>query len=174
MQKTPLLYAFVLSAFAASPQSFEHLVKTDPADWFSYSGSFQAQRHSALTQIHTGNVENLAAAWIYHVPRAEELEGVPIVANGVMYVPQSNEVYALDARSGRLVWQYQRPVAGRGRNRGLAIYEGRVYLGTTDAFLVALEARTGGVIWETKMPGSVKYQGGAPLVLNNKVVIGAY
>ena len=174
MLKTLFSYASVIAASACYSQSFQDLVKAEPSNWLSYSGSFQAQRHVALNQIHTGNVDRLAVKWIYHVPRAEELEGVPIVANGVMYVPQSNEVYALDARSGRLIWQYQRAVAGRGRNRGLAIYERKVYLGTTDAYLVALEARTGGLIWETKMPGAVKYQGGAPLVVNNKVIIGAY
>ena len=90
----------------------------------------------------------IAPKWIYHVPKAEELEGVPVVADGVMYVSQADEVDALDARTGRLIWQYQRPGARRAFNRGLAIYEQRIYLGTTDAALVALDALTGGVIWE--------------------------
>jgi alcohol dehydrogenase (cytochrome c) len=170
-----LLASLLLAASAACSQTDQDLLKADPANWFSYSGSFSAQRHSLLKQIDTGNVRSLMVKWIYHIARAEELEGVPVVANGVMYVSQPNEVDALDARSGRLIWQYRRTGEGRGRNRGVAIYEHKVYLGTTDAFLVALDARTGGVVWETKMPGqSPQYQGGAPLVVNHKVIAGAY
>jgi len=173
--KSLLLASLLFAALNSAAQSYRDLLKGDPANWFSYSGSFGAQRHSLLKQIHTGNVENLMVKWIYHLARAEELECVPIVANGVMYVSQPNEVDALDARSGRLIWQYQRAAAGRGHNRGLAIYERKVYLGTTDASLVALDSRTGGVVWETKMAGpSARYLGGAPLVLNNKVIMGVY
>jgi alcohol dehydrogenase (cytochrome c) len=99
-------------------------------------------------------VDSLTVKWIYHVPRAQELEGVPIVSNGVMYVTQPNEVEALDARSGRLIWRYQSSIAGAGHNRGVAVYERKVYLDTTDSLLIALDARTGSVIWETKIPGA--------------------
>src|SRR5262249_3082832 len=140
-------------AAVSQSQSYQDLLKADPANWLSYSGTYSAQRHSLLKQIHSGNVQSVVAKWIYHVPHSEELEGVPVVADGVMYVPAPNEVEALDARTGRLIWQYQRNLAGRGHNRGLAVYEHKVYLGTTDAFLVALDSRTGAVVWETKMPG---------------------
>src|SRR5579862_2671408 len=160
--KTLLIIPFLLTGSAAFSQSYLDLVKADPNNWFSYSGSYGAQRHSALKQINTGNVDSLMVKWIYHVPKAEELEGVPVVSNGVMYVTQSNEVEALDARSGRLIWQYQRSTAGGGHNRGVAIYERKIYLGTTDASLIALDARTGSVIWETKMLNGARYQGGAP------------
>ena len=171
--KTRLVASFLLVASAGFTQSYLDLVKADPNNWFSYSGSYGAQRHSALKQINTGNVDSLIVKWIYHVPKAEELEGVPVVSNGVMYVTQSNEVDALDARSGRLIWQYQRSTRGAGHNRGVAVYERKVYVGTTDAFLIALDARTGSVIWETKML-SARYMGGAPLVVNNKVIVGLY
>ena len=169
------LSSLVLTGSITFSQSFQDLVKPDPSNWLSYSGSFAAQRHSALKQIHTGNVDTLTVKWIYHVARAEELEGVPVVSNGAMYVSQANEVDALDARTGRLIWRYQRAARRGGKNRGLAVYERKIYFGTTDAYLVALEARTGSVLWETKMPGaSVLYQGGAPLVVNNKVLVGLY
>ena len=153
--------------------TFQDLLKADSSNWFSYSGSYGAQRHSALKQIDTGNVATLAPKWIYHLIGQGRLEAVPIAANGVMYVPQANEVDALDARSGRLIWKYQRG-PGNGNNRGLAISGNKVYMGTADASVVALDARTGGVAWETKMPGpSARYQGGAPLVVKDKVIIGA-
>ena len=169
------LLTLLLAATIASPQTSQDLVRADPNHWLSYSGSFAAQRHSALKQIQTANVDNLSVKWIYHLARAEELEGVPVVYNGVMYVTQGNEVDALDARTGRLIWQYQRAGGSRAHNRGVAVYDNKVYLGTTDSFLMALDARTGGVIWETKMTGDgVRYQGGAPMVVKNKVIVGVY
>src|SRR6202035_4088451 len=90
LMKTFLFVSFLVTASTGLSQSYLDLVKADPNNWFSYSGSFGAQRHSALKQIHTGNVDSLMVKWIYHVPRAEELEGVPVVSNGVMYVTQSN------------------------------------------------------------------------------------
>ncbi|HUA83277.1 MAG TPA: PQQ-binding-like beta-propeller repeat protein [Bryobacteraceae bacterium] len=156
-------------------QSFAELAKADPSNWFSYSGSFGGQRFSALRQIDTGNVDRLGVKWIFHVGRAQELEGVPVVAGGVMYVSQPNEVVALDARSGRMIWRYQRSTRNGGHNRGVAVYDQKVFVGTTDAYLVALDARTGNVIWETRMPGnSPRYQGGAPLAVNHKVIAGLY
>jgi alcohol dehydrogenase (cytochrome c) len=173
--RTFLLWATLGTASLASAQSFADLVKAGPPNWFSYSGSFGAQRHSLLQQINTGTIAGVAPKWIYHIAKSEELEGVPIVADGVMYVSQMDEVDALDARTGRLIWQYQRRGVGRGHNRGLAVYEKRIYLGTSDASVVALDALTGGVIWDHKMPGEqIRYQGGAPLVVRNKVIIGGY
>jgi len=175
--RVSMLATWLLVMSLAGAQSFDDLVKADPSNWLSYSGSFGAQRHSLLKQINTANIATVAPKWIYHVAKAEELEGVPIVANGVMYVSQADEVNALDARTGRLIWQYQHAGGShRGFNRGLAIYQNRVFLGTTDASLVALDALTGGVIWERKMAGEppLRYQGGAPLVVRDKVIIGSY
>jgi alcohol dehydrogenase (cytochrome c) len=169
-----LLSSLLWTAGAGSAQvTIQDLIKADSSNWFNYSGSYGSQRHSALKQIDAGNVGTLAPKWIYHLIGPGHLEAVPIQANGVMYVPQANEVNALDARTGRLIWQYQRGPAN-GNNRGLAISGNKVYMGTADAAVVALDARTGGVVWETKMPGpSVRYQGGAPLVVKDKVIIGA-
>ena len=69
---------------------------------------------------------------------AVDLEAVPIVVDGIMYVSQWNRVEALDARVGRLIWQYMRPPQTRGWQRGVAVYGGKVYVGTVDSSLVAL------------------------------------
>ena len=75
----------LLTVMTGSAQvSSQDLVKADPRNWLSYSGSYNSQRHSGLQQIHTGNVSALAPAWIYHFPGAEELESVPVVVDGVM------------------------------------------------------------------------------------------
>jgi alcohol dehydrogenase (cytochrome c) len=173
--KLPLLCAILFAASSAAQVTYQDLVKADSNNWLSYSGSYGAQRHTSLKQVHTGNVESLMTKWIYHVDGSRRLEGVPVVVNGVMYVSQPNEVDALDARSGRLIWQYQRTVANaRGANRGVAVYGNKVFIGTTDAFLVALDARSGSVIWESKIAdASIGYRCPvAPLVVKDKVIIG--
>ena len=118
-----LLCLFLCAASAAAQVTYQDLLKADANNWLSYSGSYGAQRHTALKQIHTGNVESLMTKWIYHLEGSRRLEAVPVVVNGVMYVSQPNEVTALDARSGRLIWRYQRTVANaQGVNRGVAVY----------------------------------------------------
>src|SRR6202008_3487286 len=90
--------------------------------------------------------------WIYHVPGAGHLESVPIVVDGVMYITQPDEVYALDGRTGRLIWQYHHePALKKGANRGVAVYGNRVYFTTNDAYVVALDARTGNQLWKSQL-----------------------
>jgi hypothetical protein len=75
------------------------------------------------------------------------LETTPLVVDGMMYISQPNEVYALDAQAGRLIWEYHHePAMEKGPNRGVAVYGNRVYFGTPDAHLVALDSRTGRVV----------------------------
>src|SRR5437867_9331958 len=144
---------FLLAAASAPGQvTYQQLLKAAPENWLTYSGSYNSRRHSALKRIHTGNVRDLAAKWIYHIRGAEELESVPIVVGGVMYVSDANRVFALDGRAGRLIWEYRRrPALQRGANRGVAVLGNKIYFGTQDAHLVALDARTGSLIWDAKM-----------------------
>jgi alcohol dehydrogenase (cytochrome c) len=150
---SPTAYVLLLVAAAAfALVTYEDLLKADPQNWLSYSGSYHSKRHSALDQIHTGNVGNLVAAWVHHIPGASRLESVPVVVNGVMYVSQPNEVYAIDGRSGRLIWEYHhQPALRKGPNRGVAVLGTKVYVGTPDAHLVALDARTGSLVWKAKL-----------------------
>ena len=95
---------------------------------------------------------DLVASWVYHVPGASRLESVPVVVDGVMYVSQPNEVYALDGRSGRLIWQLPTPAGASERTEPRRRRFGnKVYVGTPDAHLVALDARTGNLVWKTKL-----------------------
>src|SRR5438309_10873298 len=120
-------------------------------NWYEYNGTYDSRRHSQLNQINTGNVDSLVPSWIFHIPNAARLQSVPIVANGIMYVTQENEIYAVDARTGRQIWDYHRvPAYQRAPNRGVAIWGDKVYFTTTDNYLVALNAVTGNVIWESK------------------------
>ncbi|MBI1789150.1 MAG: PQQ-dependent dehydrogenase, methanol/ethanol family [Acidobacteria bacterium] len=166
----------LLAAGLATAQvAYQDLVKAAPENWLTYNGPYHAQRHSLLKQIERSNVRRLAPRWIFHVPGANRLESVPLVSGGVMYVSQRNEVYALDGRTGRLIWSYQRrPARQKGPNRGVALLGNNVYFGTPDAYLVALDARTGNLVWEAKL---AEAEDGywcpvAPLAVKDKIIVG--
>ncbi|HSH15202.1 MAG TPA: PQQ-binding-like beta-propeller repeat protein, partial [Verrucomicrobiae bacterium] len=121
------------------------------------------------------NVNQLAAAWIFAVPRENALQAVPLVVDGVMYVSAPNQVHALDARTGRRIWQWRRQTAvDRGPNRGVAVLGDLVYVGTPDAYLVALDARTGSVAWEAKVAETKDgyYCPAAPFAIDGKILMG--
>jgi alcohol dehydrogenase (cytochrome c) len=162
------------AATAAAQVTYQDLKKADPNNWLTYHGAYHAQRHSPLRQIHSGNVQHLVPKWIYPVRGASRLESVPIVVDGVMYVTQTGEIYALDARTGRVIWEYRRQGNRRGPNRGVAVYGNKVYMGTPDAYLVALDARTGAVVWEAKLAEAKDgyWSPAAPLALRDKIIAG--
>ena len=151
-------------------------------EWQTYSGSFASQRHSPLSQISTMNVASLRPAWMYQPPGTGPLEATPIVANGVMYVTSGPAtVVALSLKSGRPLWQWTRPMAasvlnlGFPRvNRGVAIRDETVYVGTLDGFLVALDARTGTERWAIQVGDNASGHSitAAPLVVDDKVLVG--
>lgn len=160
---------------AAAQVSTQDLLKPPAENWLTYGGSYDSQRHSALDQITPENVGSLQAAWVFPINSTNRLQTVPIVVDGVMYVSAPNEVYALDARTGRSIWTYRRTTGvNRGPNRGVAVFGNHVYVGTPDAFLVALDARTGAVAWERSV-GDAKdgyFSPAAPFVADGKVMMG--
>ena len=104
----------------------------------------------------------LQIKWVYQLRTTDPLETTPLVADGVMYLTRTNDVIALDAATGRPYWTYSPQVSpgvrlccGR-QNRGLALLDGRLFLATLDAQLVAIDAATGTVVWRTAMadPGA--------------------
>src|SRR4051794_25470391 len=129
----------------------EDVAKGPGEDWLTYAGAYAGWRYSPLTQITGENVKNMAAKWGYHVPEARGLRSSPIVYKGVLYITNTNSIYAIDARSGQLIWQYADPRAKKGGvNRGAAIWGDKVYLTTSDNYLVALDRQAGGVIFQKK------------------------
>ncbi|MBI1897927.1 MAG: PQQ-binding-like beta-propeller repeat protein, partial [Acidobacteria bacterium] len=160
---------------AVAQVTYEDLLKPDRRNWLSYSGSYSAQRHSLLSEIQPGNVAHLVAKWVFHVPGASRLESVPLAVDGVLYLSQPNEVYALDGRTGRLIWAYHhQPARRKGPNRGVAVLGHKVYAGTPDAHLIALDARTGSLLWKAKLAeaGDGYWCPVAPLALKDKIIIG--
>jgi alcohol dehydrogenase (cytochrome c) len=175
MTRTLLLSSLLFCAgvTALAQVTDQTLLKPDPQDWVMYSGTYNSQRHSLLKQITPATIANLQAKWVYHMNGQEAIQAVPIVSNGIMYVSQFNRVDAIDARSGNIVWQYQRqPPVPRGAQRGTAIYDNKLFVtadgGTT---LVAVDARTGHTVWETKVPDPWRLAGQAPLVAKGKVIV---
>jgi alcohol dehydrogenase (cytochrome c) len=153
----------------------------EPQNWLMYSGDYAGHRFSALDQINAANAVTLTPKWVYQTVATGKFETTPLVVDGILYgTGQDDRAFALDARTGRPIWQYQRqipsdirPCCGR-VNRGLAILGDKVFMGTLDAHVVALDAKTGNVRWDVS---SVDYRKGysytvAPLVIKNLVIIG--
>jgi alcohol dehydrogenase (cytochrome c) len=151
------------------------------AEWPTYHGSNNAIHHSTLTQIHPGNVKDLEIKWAWQAQSLEKFETTPLVVGGVMYLTEApNTIVALDPKTGREYWAYEHklpdvtyPCCGK-VNRGLAIANGTLYMGTLDMKLVAVDAATGQKKWETK---AGNYDEGyalahAPLIIKDKVIVG--
>src|SRR5579864_1181790 len=104
MIRRPLLLCMLAMPVLAQVR-YTDIVRGPAENWLTYAGDYQGQRHSQLTQITASNVGSLVPKWVHHIPKANGLRTNPIVYNGVMYVTNSNEVHALDAKSGNLIWQ---------------------------------------------------------------------
>jgi len=158
-------------------------VDARPGEWLTHGRDYAETRYSPLRQINDGNVADLGIAFVYETGTDRGLEATPLVHNGILYttLPWS-VVQALDARTGALIWEWD-PQVDRAWgqlaccdvvNRGVALYRGRVYVGTLDGRLAALDAKTGQLLWEVvttdqSQPYTIT---GAPRVIRGKVVIG--
>ena len=150
-------FVFAQGAGAYDAVTQERLLKPEPQNWLMYRGTYNGQGYSPLNKINTGNVKRLVPVWSYATGQVEGHQAPPIVNNGVMFVSTPrNQVIALNAKTGELIWQYQREfgddvVHPHPTNRGVALYGDKVYLATMDTFVVALDAKTGKDVWETKV-----------------------
>jgi len=175
--------ALLLALPLAAQVPYERILRAgaEPGSWLTYSGRYDGQRFSPLDQITAANVAKLRPAWVYQTQDLNKFEVSPLVVDGVMYISEPpNRASALDARTGRPLWQYNRyvpndvrPCCGR-VNRGLAILGETLYMGTLDSHLVALDARTGKLRWAVPV---ADYRLGysitvAPLVVKDKVIVG--
>jgi alcohol dehydrogenase (cytochrome c) len=153
----------------------------NPTRWLTYSGDYTGQRFSPLTQISPANASQLAAQWTFQTGVVNKFEATPLVLDGVLYATGAlNHAWAVDARTGRQIWHYQRQLPEGLKvccgmvNRGFAVYGDRLFLVTLDAHFVALEMKTGKVVYDKEM-AAVKdgfAATGAPLVVNDKVIVG--
>lgn len=193
-----LLCLAAASAVAQGKGSPEHIkaatAKVDGAfirantaktsDWPSYGLDYAETRFSRLEQINAGNVKDLGLAWSYNLESTRGVEATPLVVDGIMYVSASwSVVHAIDVRTGKKIWSFD-PKVDKSKgfkgccdvvNRGVALYQGKVFVGAYDGRLIALDAATGQVVWEKNTIADQKFSytiTGAPRVFKGKVIIG--
>ena len=162
--------------------SAERLRKPGTGDWLSYRRTDDVTAFSPLRQIDRRTVRQLRPVWSFSMRDNRRWLATPIVANGLMYLPEgSGRVTAFDAVSGDVVWIHDRRFPsdiaiseGYARTRGVAIYRDTLYWGTADSYLVALDARTGKLRWEVKTGDYHSGEGHAhpPLIAEGKVFLG--
>lgn len=172
----------LISSIALAQVPYERIrdAAKEPGNWLTYSGNYHGHRHSPLAEITPANVSGLKVKWAYQFPGGRN-QTTPIVVDGVMYITSPNRAAALDAKTGRELWTWERPMPkdyqsiGFGRvNRGPAILDDKLFIATLDCYLVALDLKTGQQRWETKVED---YKPGysmtlAPLAIKGKVLVG--
>jgi alcohol dehydrogenase (cytochrome c) len=159
----------------------DRLKKPDDGDWLMVRRTYDGWGFSPLDQITSGNVGRLQPVWVFATGVTNGHEAAPIVNNGVMFVATpGNQVIALDAKSGALLWRYRRPLPEdvillHPTSRGVALSGDKVFFAAGEAVLVALDARTGREVWTTKVGENKNgyYMSLAPIVANGKVLVGA-
>ena len=168
---------------SGSGPTYQRIVEAahEPADWLTYSGGYGGWRHSTLDQINTSNVAHLSLQWVFQTADLGQFESTPLVVDGILYgTGQNDRAFALDARTGRPLWRYQRylpdklqPCCGM-VNRGFGILGDKLFMATLDAHLIALDTKTGNLLWDTT---AADYRAAytftvAPLVVKNEVIVG--
>ncbi|HUG72612.1 MAG TPA: PQQ-dependent dehydrogenase, methanol/ethanol family [Steroidobacteraceae bacterium] len=175
----------------ANPADVDHerLLKgtTDTSTWAHYGGSYNEQRFSPLKQINDGNIANLGLAFYADYRTNQNQHGSPLYVDGVIYVSTArNVVHAFDARDGKELWTYHPSMVPNPNlgmvNKGIAAWNGTIYMGQLDAKLVAIDAKTGKAKWTvdtvppgTPVPEALRSQYSlsmAPRVAKGKVFIG--
>lgn len=189
-QSVPLLFASLTVALLTSPagaapvdQAAIVAGRNDGSQWLSHGRTYDEQRFSPLKQITEQNADKLGLAWSLDLDNHRGLEATPLVSDGVLYASLSwSRAIAVDLKTGKTLWTFD-PQIDRGKardaccdavNRGVALWNGKVYIGTLDGRLIALDAKTGRTVWsEQTTDNSLPYTiTGAPRVVKGKVIIG--
>ena len=150
------LVTLLASSPSAQEVPVEALLHPNSDSWPTYHGDYSGRHHSRLTQIAPANVKQLTLEWAFQTNLTQSIKATPIVVNGIIYLSAPDNVWAIDARSGRQIWRYSHP-ANEGfkiGHRGVAVLGDLVYLTTPDAHLIALDARTGTVRWDVEIADS--------------------
>jgi alcohol dehydrogenase (cytochrome c) len=182
MNKILILIPAVAAALSAQVTNDRLLhPEKEPQNWLHYSGDYSGQRYSLLDKITPANVKNLELKWVFQARSLEKFETTPLIVDGIMYFTEApNHAYAVDAKTGRMYWDFDyRPsrdarVCCGSVNRGLAILGDLVYMGTIDGRLIAIDTKSGRPAWnievgDPKLGYAVTH---APLVVKDKVIVG--
>jgi len=160
----------------------------EPSNWLTYWGDLAGTHYSTLPEITSANVKNLQAQWMTPMAGDGQIQATPIVVDGIMYTTGpvgaasagTTQVVALDAKTGKQIWRFDRPQKVRNQyennrvNRGVSILDNRLFVGTLDAALIALDAHTGKQLWEVQLADTKEgYELTAPpLVVKDKIITG--
>jgi alcohol dehydrogenase (cytochrome c) len=163
------------------PVTAERLKKPEDGDWLTVRRTYDGWGYSPLDQITPANVGRLQPAWVFSTGVTNGHEAPPMVNNGVMFVATpANQVVAIDARTGGVLWRYRRPLPEdvillHGTSRGVALYGDKVFFAAGESVLVALDAATGKEAWTATVADNKQgyYMSVAPLVADGKVMVGA-
>jgi alcohol dehydrogenase (cytochrome c) len=181
--KTHLLLLLVSIAGVLPAQvTFDRILNAgkEPQNWLTYGGSYQNQRYSLLDEITPANAKDIELKWVFQARSLDPYQTTPLVADGILYTMQADDVVAMDATTGRMFWIYRYTNAPDAKHcctnisRGLALLGDMVFIATEDAHLIALDAKTGRPVWDTTV---AKAAAGysmtlAPLVVKDKVIVG--
>src|SRR5919198_5840777 len=138
-----------------TPVTAERLQKPEDGNWLLFRRTYDGWGYSPLGQITPENVARLQPVWTYSTGQVEGHQAPPIVNNGVMFVATpGNQLIALEAKSGNLLWRYKRPFPEdmtplHPTSRGVGLWGDKVYFAAAEAILVALDAKTGKEVWTT-------------------------
>lgn len=181
LRLTVLASAVIALRFAVAPAPLraqglaaQDLLAPAPDCWPTYNGDYSGRRFSRLDQINASNVGSLSLAWIYRV-RSAAIKSTPLLVNGILYLTTPDNVWALDARTGRQIWHNQRASQGDHiGHRGVAMYGEWLYFTTPDAHLVSLNAKDGSMRWTIELadPKLGYFATMSPLVVRNHVIVG--
>lgn len=186
--KINLLYICFIAGLFVSGQvgaqvPYDRIVNAteEPENWLTYNGDYMSQRYSRLDQITPDNVTSLELKWILQNQVFGAWQSNPIIVDGVMYVTERpNSVMAVDASTGRVFWKFRHTPSENARvccganNRGVAVLDDRVFMGTLDARLIALDRINGQPLWNTEVADvNLAYSVTmAPLVVKDKIIVG--
>src|SRR5579875_2610512 len=167
--------ALALTAGAAdeglAPQE---LLKPLAGTWPTFNGDYSGKRYSELSQINQDNVRHLTLAWVLPA-QSVGIKSTSLVVNGILYFTTPDNVWAADARTGRIIWHYfHETVGGHIGNRGVGMWKDSLFFGTPDCHLVCLNAKDGTVRWKIELadPKLDYYSTMAPLVIRNHLIVG--
>ena len=151
------------------------LQQQDPANWLSWRRTLDGWGYSPLDEINRRNVGQLRMVWTRGLGTGRTQEATPLAYDGVLYVPNPGDViHAIDARTGDLIWEYEREGARPATNRNIAIWGNLIIDGSSDNQIYAISAETGELVWETPVvaPDLRASASSGPIIANGKVITG--
>ena len=173
-----VLFVSLASASCLAAQDLENAqLLHPPADsWPLYHGDYSGRRHVRLTQITPRNISDLSLAWAFQTNQPAQIKSSPLLFDGVLYFTVPDNIWAVDARSGHMIWHYNRPTTKGDHigHRGVAMYKSWLYFTTPDAHLISLNAKDGTVRWDKIIADVSKgyWTTMAPLVVKGHVIVG--